>query len=575
MPVTVTQKEIEKILQPFSPDDPSGMPIEGSLLFDHQFHAIKTAFDENNWDDVIDFSLEILIEDYVSQKTELEKQKAEGNENYVLKSIGKSKDLTVSAYLTLALVHKESFNGLRKGLYIIRNLLTIFWDTIYPHRQNNDFAYWINPLMFIFRLEKAPYILKKTSVISSSSDYNFEQWEDIDRLQKKLENRKNKKEVIDETKHKEIIAKLIKDIDEKTNKKSLAIDEADVYFLQEQLGNIEKCEKELRKFTSFITNQFIASYKITDGTIKYLNAHAESKKFNKSLIDCIEALKTKDFQSKKELIQAVKNKEKIEILSEEEKLLFQYVKKDSVSFDIQDLKLSIEGCLRIAKVIFEQAKKNSKIENNVDNKESSNIGYKISVKEEILDAIDNSDSFMDTDETEEYLMNDLIKNENSDTIEVNFSQSETSHDNRPNFMTSCSMNEKKMYNNGLSILMGNKTDINNLLKAIQPIKIAVNFSPSKRQECRYKLLIAKLCLKADKPEFAIVIAEELYKMIEEMDLIKWESPVWISEIIDTYYQCLLKQNNDNEELKNKLFNQLCSLNITKILIGKNNNIIEK
>jgi len=54
--------------------------------------------------------------------------------------------------------------------------------------------------------------------------------------------------------------------------------------------------------------------------------------------------------------------------------------------------------------------------------------------------------------------------------------------------------------------------------------------PSLREKSRYKLLMAKLCLKADQPDLARPIVEELYALIDELHLARWESPMWIAEV---------------------------------------------
>ncbi len=96
---------------------------------------------------------------------------------------------------------------------------------------------------------------------------------------------------------------------------------------------------------------------------------------------------------------------------------------------------------------------------------------------------------------------------------------------------------------------------------------ASNSSSSARDRNRYRLLTAKLCLKAGRPELARPILEELYALMEELHLERWESPIWISEVIDAYYQCLIKgeASDDDLALAKTLFHKLCRLDVTKAI----------
>ena len=46
----------------------------------------------------------------------------------------KSKDLLVSSYLTLGLLHEEGYRGLSDGLTATRDLLTVFWENLFPEK---------------------------------------------------------------------------------------------------------------------------------------------------------------------------------------------------------------------------------------------------------------------------------------------------------------------------------------------------------------------------------------------------------------------------------------------------------
>jgi type VI secretion system protein ImpA len=91
--------------------------------------------------------------------------------------------------------------------------------------------------------------------------------------------------------------------------------------------------------------------------------------------------------------------------------------------------------------------------------------------------------------------------------------------------------------------------------------------PSAREKNRYRLLIAKICLKAERPDLARPIAEELFALIEELHLERWESPMWIAEVYKVLHQCLTSGNPSDDDMQraNQLFKKLCTIDITKAM----------
>ncbi len=121
--------------------------------------------------------------------------------------------------------------------------------------------------------------------------------------------------------------------------------------------------------------------------------------------------------------------------------------------------------------------------------------------------------------------------------------------------------EKAVWQEALQIM---KTS--GIKKALDQLLSACNSAPSVRERNRYRLLIAKLCLKANRPDLASPIVEELHALIEELHLDKWESPVWIAEVIDALYQCLTKGGSDEDTARAKtLFQKLCTTDVTKAI----------
>ncbi|HOJ14535.1 MAG TPA: type VI secretion system domain-containing protein, partial [Deltaproteobacteria bacterium] len=107
--------------------------------------------------------------------------------------------------------------------------------------------------------------------------------------------------------------------------------------------------------------------------------------------------------------------------------------------------------------------------------------------------------------------------------------------------------------------------------ALAQLLAASASAPSPRQKNRYRLLMAKLALTANRPDIARPIVEELYGLISELNLERWESPLWIAEVIEAYYLCLTGEGASEEDrarADNELFPKLCSLDITKALAYK-------
>jgi type VI secretion system protein ImpA len=116
---------------------------------------------------------------------------------------------------------------------------------------------------------------------------------------------------------------------------------------------------------------------------------------------------------------------------------------------------------------------------------------------------------------------------------------------------------------------------NELLKAsgikaaLQQLLVASSTAPSVRQRNRYRLLMARLCLKADRPDLAKPILEELYALIEEINLERWEAPNWIADVLEALYKCLTAGDaNDDPSRAEEFFRKMCTLDVTKAMLYK-------
>ncbi len=103
--------------------------------------------------------------------------------------------------------------------------------------------------------------------------------------------------------------------------------------------------------------------------------------------------------------------------------------------------------------------------------------------------------------------------------------------------------------------------------ALGQILAASCSAPSVREQNRYRLLMAKLCLEAKRPDLARPIVEQLHAVIEELHLERWESPIWIAEVLDAYYQCLMagEPSDEDAERAKALFQRLCTTDVTKAI----------
>ena len=125
--------------------------------------------------------------------------------------------------------------------------------------------------------------------------------------------------------------------------------------------------------------------------------------------------------------------------------------------------------------------------------------------------------------------------------------------------------EKAMWKDALA-----KLKASGIKKALGQLFSASCSAPSVREKNRYQLLMAKLCLKAERPDLARPIAEKLNTLIEELQLERWESPVWIADVLDTLYKCLTTGEPTDEDIgrARALLQRLCTTDVTKAMSYK-------
>lgn len=124
----------DDILAPIAGNNPSGESLEYAPVYDQ----IKEA----------------RREDDDAPQGEWQRARKTADWKLVIQLAGdalatKSKDLQLAAWLTEALLKRESFGGLRSGLELSKALIENFWDTLYPLIEDGDMDYRAAPLEWI------------------------------------------------------------------------------------------------------------------------------------------------------------------------------------------------------------------------------------------------------------------------------------------------------------------------------------------------------------------------------------------------------------------------------------------
>jgi len=103
--------------------------------------------------------------------------------------------------------------------------------------------------------------------------------------------------------------------------------------------------------------------------------------------------------------------------------------------------------------------------------------------------------------------------------------------------------------------------------AVELLLGAACSAQSVRERSNYHILIAKLCLQAKRADLARPIAEQLFVQMEELQLGRWESPIWIAEVLDILYRCLTVDGapDDDRSRAQDILMKICTTDITKAM----------
>jgi type VI secretion system protein ImpA len=115
--------DIESLLQPISEGKPSGDDLKFTPLFDkiRGLRKMEDTGPKGLWE---------------TESSPADFQAIVNLTSDALKT--KSKDLQLAAWLTEAWIYEDGVPGLVAGLDLLRELLTRFWDTIYPEIEDGD-----------------------------------------------------------------------------------------------------------------------------------------------------------------------------------------------------------------------------------------------------------------------------------------------------------------------------------------------------------------------------------------------------------------------------------------------------
>ena len=103
--------------------------------------------------------------------------------------------------------------------------------------------------------------------------------------------------------------------------------------------------------------------------------------------------------------------------------------------------------------------------------------------------------------------------------------------------------------------------------ALEQLLAASCSAQSVREKTNFRLLMARLCLKAHRADLARPIVEELNTLIETLQLQQWESPIWLAQALGTLHECLTAEgaSDDDKYRAQELLTKLCTLDVVKAL----------
>jgi type VI secretion system protein ImpA len=165
MTTIITGPELDTLLAPISPENPSGE----SMRF------------ERVWDDIrkLRESEDPTLPQGIWQR-ELKRADWSGVASLCVDTLtSRTKDLQIAAWLTEAWLHLHGFPGLDLGVRLIAGLCRTFWDSVHPMIEEGDLQGRLAPIEWT--IEKLVLPLKTIAITAptgdESSPYGWKDWE--------------------------------------------------------------------------------------------------------------------------------------------------------------------------------------------------------------------------------------------------------------------------------------------------------------------------------------------------------------------------------------------------------------
>jgi type VI secretion system protein ImpA len=154
--------EIEALLAPIAEENPAGE----SLRYEGTYDTIQEQIREEEVLEQGDWQRETKTADWRAAVT---------TASVALTT--KSKDLQLAAWLTMALVKRHGFAGLRDGCRLLRELVEQFWESLYPELEDGDAEFRAGPLEGLNG--RLPLLIKQVPLTKSGEDvYTWLHWEE-------------------------------------------------------------------------------------------------------------------------------------------------------------------------------------------------------------------------------------------------------------------------------------------------------------------------------------------------------------------------------------------------------------
>jgi type VI secretion system protein ImpA len=155
--------DVKRLLQPITPENPSGESLRYSLIYD-SIKAARREDDANAPQGI--WQTKLKKADWKEVKTVC----LDALEN-------RSKDLQIGAWLMEACIHLEGFAGVTEGFRVLTALSRNFWDTLYPELDPNDPELRFAPIIWLD--EKLTTKLKLIAITRTDDERSYT-WSDYE-----------------------------------------------------------------------------------------------------------------------------------------------------------------------------------------------------------------------------------------------------------------------------------------------------------------------------------------------------------------------------------------------------------